>query len=63
MLTEQSAWPQFSMHRNHILGMSDTIDLNLTYSLHMLPALQQMAEYVTELQWRGGNFVPTDQYH
>ena len=30
--------------------MSDTIDLNLTYSLHMLPALQQMAEYVTELQ-------------
>ena len=30
VLTKQSAGPQFCMHRNYILGMSDTIDLGVS---------------------------------
>ena len=29
ILTKQSAGPQFSMHRNYILGISDTVDLRV----------------------------------
>ena len=30
ILTMQSAGPQFGMHRNYILGISDTVDLRVS---------------------------------